>query len=189
MNDEADGDGLRASELVPATGGQWDGLLFDNPTLGMMPWLSWSFTFLFADVSRDDGSSPVSLCIEWVPLTTATWRDMAGQALRNSRFAEPAEASVYFFEHHRYDTVDLQVVEQHGLEIRVAATVSGDLDGLGVDQLTVDQWMTFAGIHVSLSTARSAEAASARLKDFTDVIGLSCSPRRTAGNFMFSPSG
>lgn len=189
MNNEADGDGLRASELVLAAGGQWDGLLFDNPTLGLTPWLSWSFTFLCADVSRDYGSSSVSLDIDWVPFATATWRDMAGQAVRSSRFAEPAEASVYFFEHHRYDTVDLQVVEQRGLEIRVAATVSGDLDGLGVDPLAVDQWMTFAGIHVSLSTVRSVEAASAQLNEFTDAVGLSCFPSRIAGNFVFSPGG
>ena len=94
MSDAEDGDELSASELVPAPGGQWNGLLFDNPELGLGHRLSWSFTFPFADVSRNYGSSPVSLAIDWVLLDAATWRDMAGQTVRSPRFADPAEASV-----------------------------------------------------------------------------------------------
>jgi hypothetical protein len=188
VGDVADSDDLTVSELVPAAGGQWHGVLFDNPTVGLTPRLNWSFTFAFADVSRDYGSSPVALDIEWVPLTTETWRDMSGQAVTSPRFAEPAEASIYFFEHHRFEKVDLRIVGQRELKIRVTANVSGDLDALGVDSLAVDQWLTFTGIHVSLSAARNAESASAQLRKFHEVTGLTCRPGSAAGTFLFSPS-
>jgi hypothetical protein len=187
VSDDADSDELRGSELVPAPGGRWNGLLFDNPALGLGPRLSWSFTFPFADVSRDYGSSPVSLDIDWIPIETTSWRDMAGQTVRSPQFANPAETSVYFFEHHRYNTVDLQILDQRDLAIHVAAKVSGDLDGLGIDSVAIDGWLTFTGIHVSLSTARSAAEATKQLQDFSDAAGLSCSPGPTAGVFLFTP--
>jgi hypothetical protein len=188
VSDDADSDELGVSDLVLTPGGQWSGLLFDNPALGLRPWLSWSFTFPFADVSRDYGSSPVSLAIEWVLIDTASWRDMAGHTARSPRFADTTEASVYFFEHHRYESVDLHILDQRDLGIQVAAQVSGDLDGLGIDSVAVDGWLTFTGIHVSLSTARSAEEAKTRLQDFTDATGLFPSPGVAAGIFLFAPN-
>jgi hypothetical protein len=102
-------------------------------------------------------------------------------------FAEPVEASVYFFEHHRYDTVDLRILEQRGTLPHAAVRLSGDLDGLGVDALDADAWLTSSGITVSLSEARSAGAASTRLREFCDVSGLVCSAGLTDGRFLFSP--
>ena len=75
------------------------------------------------------------------------------------------------------------------MAIQVAAKVSGDLDGLGTGSLAVDGRLTFAGIHVSLSTARSAQQAQIRLQDFTDTTGLSASPGPAAGTFVFTPPG
>jgi hypothetical protein len=182
-------DGLSVGELVPSGGGQWSGLLFDNPRLELRPFLSWSFTFAFADVSRDYGSSPVSVDLDWVPLTAASWRDLAGHDVRGRGFAEPVEASVYFFEHHRYDTIDLRVLEQRGASLYAAVRLSGDLDRLGIDALDAEAWLTFSGIIVSLSEARSAKVASTRLQEFCDIGGLMCSAGVTDGRFLFQPEG
>ena len=56
-----DEDKLRIDDFVPAAGGEWYGLLFDNPPLHLPPHLTWSFNFPFEDVSREDDDSPLSL--------------------------------------------------------------------------------------------------------------------------------
>jgi hypothetical protein len=178
-------DALRSSELVPAGGGTWSGLLFDNPVLGLAPSLTYSFLFPYAEVLRDHGSSPVSLEVDWVELAAPSWRDMAGRTVRSPRFAEPAEASVYFFQHHQYETVDLTVLEQRGAAIHVAVTVSGDLQGLGLPSLAADDWLTFTGFEVSLS---AAAAASTRLAEFTDVTGLTGTDGTTPATLRYRPA-
>jgi hypothetical protein len=65
-DDEDDG-ALTLGELQPA-GGTWEGLLFDNPPMGLAPFLSWSFTFNFGEVARSYGDTDVSVTVEWVPL-------------------------------------------------------------------------------------------------------------------------
>jgi hypothetical protein len=187
MSDEPAGDGLSASELVLAKGGQWWGLLFDNPTLGLPPELSWSFNFVFANVARDYGNSPVSIDVDWVLFATTNWQSMAGQAAYTDRFAEPTEASVYFFEHHRFEAVDLRILDQRGTAVQVAAQLSGDLDRLGIPSLAATGWLAFAGITVQLSTVTTAEAALARLQDFADVTDLSPSAGATPHSFQFRP--
>jgi hypothetical protein len=175
-----DNDDLRLSELVPA-GGTWSGLLFDNPTLALAPSLTYSFRFFFAEVLRDYGSSPVSLDVDWVELAAPSWQHLAGRTVRSPRFAEPAEASVYFFEHYQYETVDLDVLEQRGTSLHVTVTVSGDLQGLGLPSLAGDDWLTFTGFDVSLS-------APADLADFTDVTGLVRTEGTTPGSFRYFPA-
>ncbi len=188
MNDGATEDQLRLGDLTPALGGQWSGLLFDNPSIGLAPWLSWSFWFPFEDVDRGYDSSSVSLSIEWVPLSPATWRDMAGQGLGPLQPAVLAEATMYYFQHHAYEAASLQVLEQRETEIHVTATVSDDLDGLGIDPLAVSRWLSFGGIRVSLSSVESAAEASARLSEFIDITGLSCSPGVVTSSFLFRPA-
>jgi hypothetical protein len=184
-----DEDALDITELVPAKGGgEWHGLLFDNPTIGLAPQLTWGFSFPFNDVIRAYGSSPASLDIDWMPLPTQSWRSMAGQHARSARFGEPGEASVYHFQHHRYDAIDLHVVRQRDLRIHAYAKVSGDLDDLGIETIATDAWLRFTGIFVSLSDTSSADAALARLRDFTDTTGLSFSPVPSNASFRFAPS-
>ncbi|GAA1405597.1 hypothetical protein ACFQZ4_15690 [Catellatospora coxensis] len=184
---EETGDQLTADELVPTPGGRWSGLLFDNPKLGISPYLSWSFYFPYADVEREYGASTVSLSLDWITLAPATWRDMAGQGVNSAQVAGLAEASVYFFQHHSYDNAELQVVEQRGTQVHVTTTVSGDLDGLGVDPIGAERWLSFSGIRVSVSSVRSVAEASTRLGEFIDVAGLSCVPGVVAGSFVFRP--
>jgi hypothetical protein len=183
---EADEDGLDVSELVSTDGGTFRGLLFDNPAIGVAPQLTWTFAFEFEEVDRDYGSSPVCLDIDWVPLALPSWRDMAGQAVEFDGFAKPAESSVYFFAHHRYDAIALRVVEQRQQRIHVLAEVSGDLDRLGIPSMAVDAWLGFAGITVSLRDVSSEADALARLQDFTDPSGLFCSGGIPGTSYFFS---
>lgn len=181
-----DEEALHVRELVPVEGGTWAGLLFDNPKLGLAPHLTWSFRFPFKEVSRDYGSSNVFLDIEWLPLPVPSWRSMAGQAVRG--VAEPAESSAYFFQHHHYDRIDLEIAEQRDLCIHARATLTGDLDGLGIDPIAADAWLRFGGIGVYLSDTTSAESALARLQDFTAIEGLSYSPTPNSPSFRFTPA-
>ncbi|WP_030443757.1 hypothetical protein [Actinoplanes subtropicus] len=175
--------GLNARDLVPAAGGEWHGLLFDNQAVGLPPALTWTFRVPFEPV----GGFPAALDVEWVPLEAPGWRSMAGLSAESGSFAEPAEASVHHHGHHRYDRVSLSVSEQDGSRIRVLVTVSGDLDGLGPASITVDAWLSFAGIRVQLGDAASAEAALARLASFTDVEGLAEHPGAPGVAFLFVP--
>jgi arsenate reductase len=159
---ELDGDGLRTEELVPM-GGTWSGVLFDNPSIGLSPKLTWTFDFRFGEVSRDYGDSPVSLTVDWVPLPGARWSAMEGQAASCGTFAEPVECGAYFFEHHRYDAVRLRVLEQAGSSVRVAVEARGDLDRLGVPEWSVEQWLDFEGIAVQLSDTTTIYEAATRL--------------------------
>lgn len=180
-----DPDGLGSGELAPAEGGQWSGLLFDNPRIGLAPQLTWTFTFPFREVVRDYGDSPVELTLEWVPLPASAWHAMTGASARSATFGERGEASVYFFTHHRYAGIDLGILDQRGLMVHARAAVSGDLDGLGPGSLTADAWLRFAGISVSLSDSHSAGTAWSRLREFTDTTGLSPTPAPRHNSFLF----
>ncbi|WP_157746002.1 hypothetical protein [Micromonospora purpureochromogenes] len=189
IDEVGDEDALDRSDFVPAEGGEWRGLLFENPTLGLAPQLTWSFHFPFQPVSRDHGSSPLTLDLEWLPIQADGWRSMAGRRASSSRFAEPGEASVYYFAHHRYDAIHVQILEQRDLAIRVRANVSGDLDSLGVESVAADAWLHFAGITVSLSDTVTADAALARLSEFSDITGLAHAAAPNGIHFRFAPSG
>jgi len=175
--------GLKARQLVPAAGGEWRGLLFDNQTVGLPPALTWTFHVPFEPI----GDAPAALEVDWLPVPAASWRQIAGQAVTSGSFAEPAEASVRHDGHHRYDRVDLRVTDQDGDRIRVQLTVSGDLDRLGPESITVDAWLTFTGINVQLGDTPSAEAALDRLAAFTDASGLVRDPAHTGMAFHFVP--
>ncbi|MGI5180318.1 hypothetical protein ACQEVZ_28765 [Dactylosporangium sp. CA-152071] len=180
-------DGLTSQDLVPVPGGTWAGLLFDNPNIGLPTALTWSFRFPFAEVHREHDSSDIFLDVDWLPLPAASWRIMTGQTVKT--LGEPAESSVYFFEHHQYDLIDLEILEQRDRDIYVRATLTGDLDGLGIDPITADAWLRFNGIRVSVSDVSTAEAALARLAAFTDIGGLDSPPVAIRSAFLFRPMG
>ncbi|MBM2616128.1 hypothetical protein JIG36_11225 [Actinoplanes sp. LDG1-06] len=175
--------GLEARALIAVEGGGWSGLLFDNPVIGVAPALTWTCVVPLAPV---DGES-ATLDLDWLPLEVPDWRAVAGLEVSSGSFAEPAEASVRLRGHHRFDRVVVRVAEQDGERIRVVATVSGDLDGLGPDEFAVEAWLGFRGVTVQLSGVDSASAALARLAGFTEVAGLSDvgDPRGIA--FRFQP--
>lgn len=181
--DAADQDSPAPEELTP-TGGSWSGLLFDNPTIDLKPQLTWTFEVAFQDIVRDYGITPVALTIDWVPLSISSWREMTGAKASSTTFADPIEGSVYFFEHHRYDLAGLAVVEQRTEAIRLTAEVEGDIDGLGVPGISVDEWLRFEGITVQLSGVDSIQAASNELASFTDVGALVGEEMRP-GTFQF----
>jgi hypothetical protein len=182
-----DDDKLRIDDLVPAAGGEWYGLLFANPSQQRDPHLTWCFRFPFEDVSREDEYSPLSPNLEWLPVPADGWRRIAGRHVTSASFGEPGEASVYYYLHHRFEMIDLQLIEQHGRTLRAVATVSGDVDGLGVDPVRVDAWLTFTGILVSLDDETLPDVALARLGQFTDTSDLTLASDRGDTALRFVP--
>ncbi len=177
--------GLQVDELRPM-GGWWGGLLFDNPAVWLGPCLSWFFVFQFAPVERDGQGAAPSLAVEWVPLPGAGWQAMAGRRASCHAFARPIEASLSFFDHHRYDTVELQLMRQRGRALQVVAEVDGDLDGLGIAALRTSSRLLFDGITISLAHAPAdVDRARSVLDEFTDTSGMDGFPR--AQGYWFTP--
>jgi hypothetical protein len=165
-------EGLRAEDLV-STGGTWSGLLFENRRIGLRPQLSWGFFFDIPDVTTEVGTTSVSLAVDRVALNGARWSAIDGWNVSSSRFSEPIEPSVYFFEHHCYDAVQMRVESQRGRDVVVSVQLRGDVDGLGLDQIEVHGELTFTGISVVLEKPpRSVATAKRKLRHFTDVEGL-----------------
>ncbi|MCY1143398.1 hypothetical protein OWR29_35830 [Actinoplanes sp. Pm04-4] len=175
--------GLEARALIAAEGGSWGGLLFDNAVIGLPPALTWTCSVPLAPVEGERAG----LDLDWLPWVVADWRAMAGVEISCDSFAEPAEASVFFRGHHRYDRVAARVAEQQGERIRVVASVAGDIDKLGPDEIGVDTWLAFQGVTVQLSEVSSAAEALERLAGFTATAGLVAvdDPRGIA--FRFQP--
>lgn len=175
--------GLEARALIAAGGGGWSGLLFDNPVVGVPAALTWRCSIPLEPVAGE----PAALDLDWLPWVVADWRAMTGLEVSSGSFAEPAEASVYFRGHHRFDRVVVRVAEQRGDLVRVVASVSGDIDGLGPDEFTVDAWLAFEGVWVQLSDVSSAGEALGRLGGLTATAGLVevLDPRSIA--FRFRP--
>lgn len=186
MTTDIDADDLRAGDLVPR-GGSWGGILFNNPHVGLPIGLTWTFDFEFEAVEREYGDTPVSATVDFVPLPDAQWQQMAPRQIASRTFAEPVESSVYFFMHHRFDSVELDLLEQRGALLHVSGVLSGDLDGLGLDEIRVDTWLEFSGIITALSEPVSAEEASNLLGGFTDLSGLQPTARG-GGQFEFTPT-
>ena len=168
---KAGDDALQADELQ-LRGGSWHGLLFDNPSVGLAPALTWTFEFDFGEVERDVGITDVMLAVDWVPLPDASWTMMAGHGGTWKRFGEPVECSAVFFEHFRYDAVELSVRDQDGSRLRVAAAAHNDLDGLGLPVFGAEDWLDFRGISVQLTGVDTVDEARRRLSELTDPTGL-----------------
>jgi hypothetical protein len=139
--------------------GEWHGLLFDNPAIGLPPALTWTF--------RVD-TGPFTVEVDWLPLPASSWRSMAGQSTTSTAFADPAEAIVYQGgRHYRFDRVDAQVTAQDGDMIQVELRLAGDIDGLGRETVTAGGRLRFTGIRVQLDGDPRE-----RLAAFTDTGGL-----------------
>jgi hypothetical protein len=186
-HEQPGGDDLRVEEIV-ATGGAWHGVLFDNPSIGLAPSLTWSLTVDCQAVVRDVDSSPVSVTVEWLPMPVPSWTRMAPGHAQGQHFGELAECSIYFQEHHCFGAFDLALYEQRGAELRAALTVREDLDGLGLDPVSVEAWLRFEGLIVHLSDVTSPSQALQRLADFIDVTGLIRDDGWTGSGFCFYPS-
>lgn len=176
MDHDDDENPFRAGRLVPQPGGEWWGALFENPAMGIPPMLTWGFSFDFLSVEDDDVEVPLYLTVEYVPLPAPSWQQLAGHRLASRGSSSLAEAVVNHYLRHRFEAIDLTVVEQDGSNLRVAVIVTGDLDDLGVDPLRADAWLTFEGISVSLPDATGPDGAFARLGEFTDTSTLAPIP-------------
>ena len=160
--------------------------MFENPAVGYPLTLTWTFNVDFEEVLREYGSVSPCLTIDWVPAGTAGWMSMAGIRFRGSTFADPIETSVYFFEHHRFDRVDLEVAEQDHDVLWVEAVASGDMDGLGLDRISASAILRFVGISVQTEAVRTdTQAATDLLSRMTTVEGLV--PRPLRHGVLFEP--
>jgi hypothetical protein len=177
---------LALSDLVP-TGGTWKGLLFANPKAGIDTTLTWEFSFDFEPMDREFSSATPGLTVDWALLPEVAWTAMAGRELACDAFAEPVEGSFYYFEHHRYSSVRLSVLEQQEARVRVRAALGGDIDDLGLSEITVEAWLDFEGIYVHLpEKPASLELAAGELAEFTSVDGLVGEDR--GFNYLFTPA-
>lgn len=165
-------DGPAPGELT-AAGGTWRGLLFDNPRIDLPVAFYWTFEFNFEEIERDDDRVNPALSIDWVTGGPQSLRNMRGFEFDRTGWTG-FEASVYFFEHYRYDSVRMAVVDQVDDRLRVTAVLSGDIDGLGPGEVRVDEWVDFTDIRVSCSQARSESEALALLSRHSDTDGLQC---------------
>lgn len=175
---------LRSEEIV-ARGGIFGGLLLDNPFIGLGPALTWSFDFDCDDVVRGESSSSVSVSVSFVPMAAVGWTSLAPDRAGGQIFAEPAEPSLYYYEHHRFDAFDLVLHEQRATELLATLTMHGDVDGLGLDVVSVTAWLRFTGIAVQLSDVSTPIDALQRLASLTDTQGLVLKgPSHIAYNFQ-----
>ncbi len=171
-------DRLRLDELIPA-GGTFSGLLFENSNAGYPLQLSWTFSVDCAEVNRDYGSTLPTIVVDWVTLVgRSVWNEMSDLRFVCQTFGEPIETSVYFFEHHRYDTVEVEVIEQRGTELAIRVRASGDVDSLGISEIEVEATITFSGIYVQTEkSGTNVELAAELLSHFTDTSHLRGRPR------------
>lgn len=160
-------------------------MLFDPTTFGVTAVLDWEWTHPGEPVEdlawcewiiRMHHPSQVNALDGFFDAYGHRPSRIAGRHVTSASFGEAGEASVYYYLHHRFETINLELVEQRGRSLRAVATVSGDVDGLGIDPVRVDAWLTFTGILVSLHDATSPDVALARLGQFTDASGLTFDP-------------
>lgn len=179
-------DELRAADFRPI-GGSWSGLLFNNPGIRLPTRLTWSFDFNFAPIELDGEEASLGVTVEWAELPrVAAWTAMAGTDFSSESFGESAEASIYCFMHHRFDRVQLRFLEQTGTDLHVQADLSGDLDGLGIPNLSFAAWLRFTGIFVQVEPRpQSVVDAAASLSAWTSVQGLD--GKHSGNTFSFAP--
>jgi len=145
-----------------------------------------SIVFAFETASLARKVSATSATVDWVPLADARWQQMVGLRAEGSMFGTPIESSVSWFCRHRFEQVQMRITEQRGSNIRVIATIAGDVDRFGVDAMHLDDWLRFDGIRVSLSDRPAdADAARSALAEFTDPTGLVA--RGDGQNWDFAP--
>jgi hypothetical protein len=176
---------LDAADLVP-DGGSWGAVLFDNPRIGLPPSLYWWVTFRYLDIGREWGETSCQLDAEWIVLGPTDWRAMTPTAVSYPTFGAPAEASLYYFDHHRFESLAVVVGEQRGHRLFVRIDLAGDLDGLGLPALRAEAWLDFEALVVAVSDRPpTVDAARSLLGAYTSVEALT--GREERGNYRFTP--
>jgi hypothetical protein len=79
------------------------------------------------------------------------------------------------------------VTGQHGRDIHVRSTLTGDLDQLGIDPIAADAWLRFGGIRVSVSDVNTSKSALTGLQAFTSIEGLASSAVTINTAYHFRP--
>ena len=160
----------REDELSPS-GGTWSGSLSDLVgDAGNQ--LTWSFVFELGEVEREAGTTEVRMTIDDVPLPDASGTAIERHSAEGEGYGTPMRPIAEFFDNHRYRAARVRVLDRKGSRLRVAAEVTGDLDGLGVPRWSLDDWLEFDGYLVAHSEITSLGEARARLSRLVDLRGL-----------------
>ncbi|WP_143336603.1 hypothetical protein [Corynebacterium pacaense] len=88
------------------------------------------------DDEDEEFGETLTISAETIPGTATDWRELSGHHLVSSSFGEPGEAVVVYGDHYRFDQVTIDVIEQRDRTADFAITLSGDLDGLGIDEIS-----------------------------------------------------
>lgn len=89
------------------------------------------------DDEDEEFGETLTISAEAIPSTVTDWRELSGHHLVSSSFGEPAEAVVIYGDHYRFDQITIDVSEQRDRTADFQITLSGDLDGLGIDEITL----------------------------------------------------
>lgn len=153
-------------------------MLFENSFTGYPLTLSWSVTIEFEPLRKDVGDVSPSLTVEWVPADGGGWKGMSRRRFACGTFGEPVEASLYFFEHFRFDHAEVLTGALSGSDLGVELVVRGDLDGLGIPRVSAQAVLGFEGIYVQAdAVGTDPKAAAERLGKFMDLDGLRARPQ------------
>ena len=147
---------------------------FENPLTGLSPAVAFAVDVEceYVECSDDEEKweEDVAVSVEWIPFTGRTWRDLVSLSLTDVECytdGTSPEPSVYYAGvHHRMGTLSVQVlgigeaaggsgdggVGGAGLpQVELRNSMSGDLDGLGIDRVDLTVTASFTGLVSNLA--------------------------------------
>jgi hypothetical protein len=137
---------------APEVGGTLGATLFSS-LIRPEPRLWWSVKFNYEEVARPEGSTMVDLVIDSMPLPRVSWRDLAGVAVTNEVSGRDDRVVLLALHVRPGRPADRRAGRRRPRQVRVVATVAGDVDGLGIDTITADAWLTSTGIAIAVDPA------------------------------------
>ena len=147
---------------------------FENPLTGLSPAVAFAVDveceYVECSEDEEEWEEDVAVSVEWIPFTGRTWRDLVSLSLTDVECytdgASPEPSVYYAGVHHRMGTLFVQVlgiaeaaggsgdggVGGAGLpQVVLRISMSGDLDGLGIDRVDLTVTASFAGLVSNLA--------------------------------------
>lgn len=147
---------------------------FENPLTGLSPAVAFAVDveceYVECSDDEEEWEEDVAVSVEWIPFTGRTWRDLVSLSLTDVECCTDGtspEPSVYYAGvHHRMGTLSVQVlgiaeaaggsgdggVGGAGLpQVELRISMSGDLDGLGINRVDLTVTASFTGLVSNLA--------------------------------------
>lgn len=147
---------------------------FENPLTGLSPAVAFAVDveceYVECSDDEEEWEEDVAVSVEWIPFTGRTWRDLVSLSLTDVECytdgASPEPSVYYAGVHHRMGTLSVQVlgiaeaaggsgdggVWGAGLpQVELRISMSGDLDGLGIDRVDLTVTASFTGLVSNLA--------------------------------------